>query len=73
MGVKQSLKELLDPQVTTMIDACQSRVGLPLVLMQDNESCIRTLTTDVPSCISRHYALRAAWIRGVIVHDGVLI
>eukprot|EP00975_Prorocentrum_lima_P051876 10863291-Prorocentrum_lima.AAC.1 len=69
MGVKQLLNELLDPQVTTLIDACHSEVGLHLVLLQDNESCIRTLTTEASSWISRHYALISAWIRDVIVHE----
>eukprot|EP00975_Prorocentrum_lima_P013646 2903912-Prorocentrum_lima.AAC.1 len=69
MGVKQLLKEHLDPQVTTVIDACHSEVGLRLVLLHDNESCIRTLTTEVSSWRSRHYALRAACIRDVIAHE----
>eukprot|EP00975_Prorocentrum_lima_P028082 5901076-Prorocentrum_lima.AAC.1 len=64
LGVRQLLKGLLDPQVTTVIEACHSEVMLPLMLLQDNESCIRTLTTEVSSWRSRHYALRAAWIRG---------
>eukprot|EP00969_Alexandrium_andersonii_P121603 5376257-Alexandrium_andersonii.AAC.1 len=69
MGVKQLVRELLDPQVTTVIEACRSEEGLPLILLQDNESCIRTLTTEVSSWRSRHYALRAAWIRDVIVQE----
>eukprot|EP00975_Prorocentrum_lima_P066500 12909559-Prorocentrum_lima.AAC.1 len=63
MGVRQMLKELLDPQVTTAVDACHSEVRLPLVLLQDNDSCNRTLTSEVSSWRSRHYALRATWIR----------
>eukprot|EP00975_Prorocentrum_lima_P002814 620372-Prorocentrum_lima.AAC.1 len=66
MGVKQLLRELLDPQVTNVIEASRSEVGLPLMLLQDNESCIRTLTTEVSSWRSRHYALKAAWIRDTI-------
>eukprot|EP00975_Prorocentrum_lima_P029111 6113148-Prorocentrum_lima.AAC.1 len=63
------LKELLDPLVTTVTEECQSEVELHLVLLQDNESCIRTLTTEVPSWMSRHYALRAAWLRDMILQE----
>eukprot|EP00975_Prorocentrum_lima_P055885 11715165-Prorocentrum_lima.AAC.1 len=40
--------------VTTVIESCHSEVRFPLMLMQDNESCIRTMTTEVSSCRSRH-------------------
>eukprot|EP00975_Prorocentrum_lima_P071006 12935227-Prorocentrum_lima.AAC.1 len=45
LGVRQLLKELLDPRVTSVTEMCESRVGIPVRLLQDNDSCIRTLTT----------------------------
>eukprot|EP00975_Prorocentrum_lima_P069571 12927091-Prorocentrum_lima.AAC.1 len=56
-----------------MPGSSDSNSGIPLVLLQDNESCIRTVTTEVSSWISRHDALRAAWIRDVMSHEGVLV
>eukprot|EP00975_Prorocentrum_lima_P005598 1215130-Prorocentrum_lima.AAC.1 len=43
------------------------------MLLQDNELCIITRTTAVSSLRSRHYALRAAWIRDMIIQEGVLV
>ncbi len=73
MGVRQLLRELLDPLVTTVTEEDQSAIDTPVVLLQDNEACIRTLTTEVTSWRTRHYALRAAWIRDVIMQEGVVV
>eukprot|EP00975_Prorocentrum_lima_P050777 10637925-Prorocentrum_lima.AAC.1 len=43
------------------------------MLLQDNESCIRTPTREVSSWRSRHHALRAAWIGDMIVHEAVWV
>eukprot|EP00975_Prorocentrum_lima_P053579 11242407-Prorocentrum_lima.AAC.1 len=50
---------------------CEPRVEISLLRLQDNESCIKTLTSDASSWRSRHHALRAAWIRDMIVTEGV--
>ncbi len=49
----------------------ERRSTIPITLKQDNMACITTITTEVTSWRSRHYALRAAWVRDVIDFEGV--
>eukprot|EP00975_Prorocentrum_lima_P024925 5234272-Prorocentrum_lima.AAC.1 len=44
------LKEFLDPQVTTVREACHSEVKVPLVLLQYNESVSYTHLTLPTIC-----------------------
>ena len=59
--------------MTKVTEENHSAINVPVVLLQDNESCIRTLTAEVTSWRSRHYALRAAWIRDVIMQEGIVV
>ena len=40
-------------------------------LLRDNEACIQTLTTEVSSWRTRHYAFRASWIRDMIGQEEI--
>eukprot|EP00974_Lingulodinium_polyedra_P053815 5172228-Lingulodinium_polyedra.AAC.1 len=42
-------------------------------LGQDNEATIRTITHAVTSWRTRHYALRAAWIRDIIKEERIIV
>ena len=70
IGVRNMLEEMLevdvgDPKMGDPVLCPQEdrRRTIPTTLKQDNMACITTITTEVTSWRSRHYALRAAWVR----------
>ena len=52
-GVRDMVEELTETKIK-------------MSLLQDNQACIRTLTSEVSSWRTRHYAFRASWIRDLI-------
>ena len=41
--------------------------------LQDDEACIHTLATEVSSWRTRHYAMRASWIRDMIGEEKIYV
>ena len=46
---------------------------IPLEILQDNQACITTVTTMVTPWRSRHYAIRAAWVRDAVTFENVKV
>ena len=63
-GVKQGLV------IAKILEELEER-PTTLKLDQDNQATIRTITTQMTSWRTRHYAVRAAWIRDIIKVDGI--
>ncbi len=80
IGVRNMLEEMLevdvgDPKMGDPVLCPQEdrRRTIPITLKQGNMACITTTTTEVTSWRSRHYALRAAWVRDVIDKEQVTV
>ncbi len=80
IGVRNMLEEMIevnvgDPKMGDQVLCSREdrRRTIPITLKQDNMACITTITTEVTSWRSRHYALRAAWVRDVIDMEQVTV
>ena len=60
LGIRQVVEEMLETCV-------------PMNLNQDNMACIQTLLNEITSWRSRHYALRAAWVRDMIHQEQIVV
>ena len=67
-----STQQVALPDMDAMLGRKKLREStIPMRIFQDNEACITTITTTVTSWRSRHYAIRAAWVRDAVVFEDV--
>ena len=66
MAIRQVVEQLAN-------NKAELNYTVPMSLGQDNMACVQTITNEVTSWRTRHYALRAAWIRYMVKTEDIKV
>ena len=78
IGVRNMVEEMISTETCLAVNADavlsmmeQRETTIPLTVLQDNQACMTTITAEVTSWRSRHYSIRATWIRDVVFFEQI--